>query len=187
MNKYITLVTINIVVFVTLTFTKTWPSDQIRLLDENLNTIARGTETLYHQWQSWLFIFSGLTLLTLIIKGLIFFCDKEHQQQKAILLMSLKQIKQKEINFQRSTYNEIRESVQQWQDELTLKGKEIEADLQEMKKQKKMNNGLLSQKTRQQKQKKLINSYLQGNGLTNQKITSYIELLNNAKNHKNIK
>ena len=94
MNKYITLVTINIVVFVTLTFTNTWPSDQIRLLDENLNTIARGTETLYHQWQSWLFIFSGLTLLTLIIKGLIFFCDKEHQQQKIRLSMSLKQHQQ---------------------------------------------------------------------------------------------
>ena len=172
---------------ITLALTDTWPSDQIRLIDENINIIARGTETLYYQWQSWLFIFNGITLLTLTIKGLIFFCDKEHQQQKAILLMSLKQIKQKEINFQRSTYNEIRESVQQWQDELTLKEKEIEADLQEIKKQKKMNNGLLSQKARQQKQKKIINSYLQENGLTNPKITSYIELLKNAKNHKNIK
>ena len=182
MNKYITLVTINIVVFVTLTFTKTWPSDQIRLLDENLNTIARGTETLYHQWQSWLFIFSGLTLLTLIIKGLILFCDKEHQQQKIRLSMSLKQIKQKEIDFQRSTYKEIRESVQQWQDELTLKEQEIEANLQEMKKQKKRNKGLLSQKARYQKQHQRITTYLSTKNDSNLNQTrTYTELLQKAK------
>lgn len=167
--------------FVTLTFTNTWPSDQIRLLDEDLNTIARGTETLYHQWQSWLFIFSGLTLLTLIIKGLILFCDKEHQQQKATLSMTLKQIKQKEIDFQRDTYKEIRESVQQWQDELTLKEQEIEADLQEMKKQKKMNRGLLSQKARHQKQHQLITTYLSTKHDRNSNpARTYAELLQKA-------
>lgn len=108
MNKYITLVTINIVVFVTLTFTKTWPSDQIRLLDENLNTIARGTETLYHQWQSWLFIFSGLTLLTLIIKGLIFFCDKEHQ-----LITTYLSTKNDSNSNQTRTYTELLQKAKQ--------------------------------------------------------------------------
>lgn len=189
------------------------PRDDIALVQlhasGSADILSQGPETLWYQWQSWLFI--GLfcvviAFLCAIAIGIVNgYADERIIEKKQILDNKILELERSKETFERKTRKELEDALQEEDLRLSQVAKNIENDRQKANRlrfdavqlnqktnianqqQNRENRSKLAQRDRLSEQKKLLSEYLKQSGwkFTDGEPITYSSLLKLAKQSKN--